>query len=127
MVLIADNEISLLNLIEKVIKKSEENGLFLNVRKTKILISGKNKVVGDVHVHGEKLEQAEHFTYLGSEVTEQCDSGKDRRRRLAIARSIYLELDKMFKNRSISIKKQNSAYSELLYGLLPLMQVKVGR
>ena len=96
MVLIADSEISLQYLIEKVVKKSEENGLFLNVRKTKILILRNNKVVGNVNINGEKLEQVEHFTYLGSEVTEQCDSEKDIRRRLAIARSTYLELDKMF-------------------------------
>ena len=42
MVLIADSKINLQNLIEKMVKKSEENGLFLNVKKTKILISVKN-------------------------------------------------------------------------------------
>ena len=71
-VLIADSEIILQYLIKRVVKKSEENGLFLNVRKTKIhvLISKKNKVVGDIDVNGDKLEQVEQFTYLRLEVTE---------------------------------------------------------
>ena len=59
MVLIVDSKNSIQNLIEKVVKKSEENELFLNARKTKILISGENKVVRDVNVNGEKLEQVE--------------------------------------------------------------------
>ena len=95
-VLIADSEVILQYLIEKVVKKSEENGLLLNVRKTKILISGNNKVVGDVDVNGDKLEQIEQFTYLRSEVTGQCESEKDIRRRLANARATYLGLDKIF-------------------------------
>ena len=44
-VLIADSEIILQYLIEKVVKKSEENGLFLNVKKTKILGWQENFVV----------------------------------------------------------------------------------
>ena len=55
MVPVADSEISLQNSIEKVVKKSEENGLFLNVRKTKIVILGKNKVAGNINVNEEKL------------------------------------------------------------------------
>ena len=42
MVLVADSEINLQNLIEKMVKKSKENGLFLNVKKTKILILRRN-------------------------------------------------------------------------------------
>ena len=115
MMLIADSEINLQNLIEKMVKKSEENGLFLNVKKTKILISGENKVAGDVNVNGEKLEQLDHFTYLESEVTEQCDSEKDIRKRLAIACSTYLGLDKMSKNRSISIKTKLRLLKALIW------------
>ena len=71
MVLIADSENNLQNLIEKVAKKSKENELFLNFEKTKILILWNNKVVRSAHVNGEKLGRIEHFTYLGSEVTGQ--------------------------------------------------------
>ena len=93
---IVDSEIILQYLIEKVGKKSEENGLFVNVKKTKILISGKNKVVGDADINGDKLEQVEQFTYLRSEVTEQRESKEDIWRRLAISRETYLEIYKMF-------------------------------
>ena len=115
MVFTVDSEISLQNLNKKVVKKSEENELFLNVKKTKILISGKNKIVGDVNINGEKLRHVEQFTYLESEVTEQCDSKTDIRRRLAIASAIYLRLEKMFKNRSISMKTKFRLFRALIW------------
>ena len=73
-------------------------------------IRGK-KVVGDVDVNGAKLEQVEQFTYLRSEVKEQCESKKD------IVRSIYLGLDKIFEKRSISIKTKFRLLRALIWSI----------
>ena len=87
------------------------------MRKTKILISGKNKVIEDVDVNGDKLEQVEQFTYLRSEVTEQCESEKDIWRRLAITRATYSGLDKMFEKRSISMKTKFRLLRALIWSI----------
>ena len=55
---------------------------------------------------------------LDQKFTEQCDGEKVMRRSVAIVRSAYLGLDKMLKNRSISIKTKLRLLGALIWPIV---------
>ena len=50
----------------KVKEESEKVGLNLNIQKTKIMMSG---LITSWQIHGEKVEAATDFIFLGSKIT----------------------------------------------------------
>eukprot|EP00795_Rhopilema_esculentum_P001281 gene1281-15666_t len=77
-VLIANNTQDLQKLITSLQKESVKRDLFINKRKTRIMVLTKKQVnpKNEILLHGEMLEQTEHFDYLGSTVTSDCRSDK---------------------------------------------------
>ena len=55
-------------LIHSVKEHSENKGLFLNIKKTKIVDTDRCKKTSDITVDGETVECLENFEYLGSKI-----------------------------------------------------------
>ena len=99
--LLARTADELQDLIDRVKQTSEEYGLFLNVKKTKVMICGANN---DQHVQadGEDIETVNTFNFLGSLIVDRGGSSQEIKRRLAMARTSAISLDQIWKDRGIS-------------------------
>jgi hypothetical protein len=90
-------------MILKVKSNKQEAGLFLNLKKTKIMSTTNLQgfKLGD-----QELEVVSSFTFLGSTIEENGDCRADIAKRLALGRSAVIGLDKMeSKRREIGDKR----------------------
>ena len=76
--IIAVSEEQLQHLINVVVTKSEENGLYLNSAKSfAIMFSRASQIpTCNINVHGKMLEQVHSFVYLGSQFTSDAKCEK---------------------------------------------------
>ena len=121
--LIANNEQELQELLCSLKTHSEQRGLFINKKKTKIMTFSKSLTPPkcNINLDNEKIEQVNYFEYLGSLLTSNCRCDKDITRRIAIAKKAFLDKKQIVTNKTVSIvtkKKLIKAYvwSVLLYG-----------
>ena len=91
-VIIAESEEQLQRLINVVVTKSEENGLYLNSTKSFAMVFLKASQIPtcNINVHGKILEQVHSFVYLGSQFTSGARCEKEIRRRIGIAVCFYI-------------------------------------
>ncbi|GFR75893.1 catenin (Cadherin-associated protein), alpha 3 [Elysia marginata] len=83
-------------------EESEKCGLFTNIRKTKIMVSSREKVIPqiDIKIDGERVEQVANFTYLGHWITEDGRSDQEVNRRIGKAKHTFSRMSKLLTNRS---------------------------
>ena len=81
----------------KVKVESEQNGLKLNIQKTKIMASGP---ITSWQIDGETLAD---FIFLGSKITADGDCSHEIKRRLLLGRKALSNLDSIFKSRDITL------------------------
>jgi len=122
-VLLADNTHDLQELITSLQQESEKRGLFINKKKTKIMVMSKKSEVpkSKIFLNGEILEQTDHFDYLGSIVTSDCRSEKEIRRRIVLAKKAFMEKKNIFADKKLSMDLKTRllkcyVWSTLLYG-----------
>ena len=77
--LIAGNREDLIELIEKVESSSEKAGLYLNVKKTKVMATGE---LDSIIVYGVNIEVVERFVFLGALITSDGQIDMELRRKL---------------------------------------------
>ena len=80
--LMAESEVELKSLLIRV-KQSEEVGLKLNIRKTKIIASGP---ITSWQIDGERMETVTDFIFLGSTITVDGDCSHEVKKRLLLGR-----------------------------------------
>ena len=120
-VLIAESPEDLQAIMDAVVRHSNNNGLSLNVTKTKVLVFSKQRKPVDVVVNGSRLEQVSSYKYLGAQVNEQCDCKKEIRARIELARSTFFQMRNFFTRRDLSLDLRMRmvrcyVFSVLLYG-----------
>ena len=71
--------------IKSVKEHSDEIGLFLNLKKTKIMDIDKCKKEARIATDGEEIERVSNFEYLGARIEANGKSTPEIRRRLAMA------------------------------------------
>jgi hypothetical protein len=136
--LLAEDAETLQRLVSCFEKATTECGLTINVSKTKVLITNPDKWRGEARkkkkrndsspheeenilIRGEKVEQVEEFTYLGSIMTESGSCTRDINQRISRAAYKFNQLNKIWKQSGISLKTKTRIYrtvvmSTLLYG-----------
>jgi hypothetical protein len=62
---------------EYIQQHSEEQNLYLNATKTKIMPTGKLHIVNEISVNNQKLEIVASYEYLGSLLTNNGDTLKE--------------------------------------------------
>ena len=96
----AESEEELKSVLMKVKEESEKVGLQLNVQKTKIMASGP---ITPWQIHGETVETASDFIFLGSKITADGDCSHEIKRRLLLGRKTMTNLDSISKSRDITL------------------------
>ena len=98
--LMAESEEELKSLLMKVKEESEQIGLKLNSKKTKIMASGP---ITSWEIDGETVETVSDFIILGYKVTADGDCSHEIKRRLLLGRRSVTNLDSIFKSRDITL------------------------
>ena len=96
----AESEEELKGLLMKVKVESEKVGLKLNIKKTKIMASGR---ITSWEIDGETVETVSDFTFLGSRITADGDCSHEIKRRLLLGRKVITKLDSIFKSRDVTL------------------------
>ena len=81
----ADSEEELQSLLMNVKEESEKVGLKLNIQKTKVIASGP---ITSWQTHGEAMQTATDFLFLGSKITADGDCSHEIKRRLLLGRKV---------------------------------------
>ena len=98
--LMAENEEDLKNLLLKVKKESAKAGLLLNIKKTKIMLTGN---VNGIRIDGEEIETVTVFIFLGSKINKDGDCTHEIKRQLLLGRKAMANLDNTLKSRDITL------------------------
>jgi hypothetical protein len=119
--IVAENEGDLQNSLNTIEKVFQEYNMKVNKKKTKILVCGREKVVADVRLKGERLEQVESFTYLGSTMTWDGRSTTDIKRRIAQAKTAFMAKRPLLCSKSIRLETRKQyaktfVWAVALYG-----------
>ena len=95
--LMAQSE-ELKSLLMKVKEESEKVGLKLNIKKMKLMASGR---IPSWQIDGETVETVADFIFLGSKITADDDCSHEIKRRLLFGSKLMTKLDSIFKSRDI--------------------------
>ena len=105
-VIVAETEEELQQLIDIVVRESENKGLYLNGSKAFTMVFSKSTVIPtcNITIHGTSLEQVKSFIYLGSMFTSDGRCVQDGRRKIGIEKSAFTSLKKVLKSREIKLQ-----------------------
>ena len=78
----------------------EEAGLKFNIQKTKIMASG---AISSRQLEGRKVETVTDFIFLGSKIIVDSEYTHETKRRLLLGRKAITKLDRVLKNRDITL------------------------
>ena len=81
-------------------KEESENGLKINIQKTKIMVSGP---ITSWEINGETVETVSDFTFWGSKITADGDCSHEIKRHLLLGRKAMTNTDSIFKSRDITL------------------------
>ena len=98
--LMAEGEEELKSLLMKVKEESENVGLKLNIKKTKIMASGP---ITSWQIDGETVEIVSEFIFWGSKINADGDSSHEIKRCLLLGRKVLTNLDSILKSRDITL------------------------
>ena len=101
--LICNSRHELLDLLRHIKVASEEKGLLLNTKKTKVMVVDRNRTKEDFTMDGQQIEEVSQFEYLSSMINNIGDSTVEIKRRLAIAWSTVQSMQNIWKSLGISI------------------------
>ena len=101
----ATSEKVLQNLLDLINRKGEKFGMEINCKKTKCMVFSKHtnqKVT--IHLNGQPLETVDHFNYLGSLLTCDCESRFDIRQKVAEAKKAFSDMKSVLANLKMPMK-----------------------
>ena len=109
-----ESEEELKSLLMRVKEESERAGLKLNIKKTKIMVSGP---ITSRQKEWGKLEVVTDFLFLGSKITVDDDSSHEIGRCLLLGRKVMINLDSVLKSRGFALlTKVHIVLPEVTYG-----------
>ena len=128
--LVADSYEKLQNLIDALDRASQEKGLNINMKKTKVMVVTKEKQSPkiDMKINNHSIEQVEvqieqvdQFNYLGSIVNFEGRCEEDIKKRIILAKNAYGKIRNLVTNSKISLKTRRRfikcyVWSVLMYG-----------
>jgi len=109
--LMAESKEELKSLLMKV-KENEKAGLKLNIQKTKIMASGH---MTSWQIDGETVETVTDFIFVGSKLTADGDCSHEIKRHLLLGRKAMTNLDKILKNRIITLPTKVSLVKAMVF------------
>ena len=110
--LLAESKEELLQLVTSVIEKSAQAGLYLNLKKTKIMST---EEIEEFEVDGEKIGVVRDFIFLGAKIEESGSCKGEILRRLALGRAAMTGLTKIWKEKDITITTKCRIVNALVF------------
>ena len=104
--LLAESEEQLQKVLDEVRNRSEQLGLKMNVKKTKVMVVRRTKEErrANIYIEGKVLEQVKTFKYLGQQITDDGKCEIDIRSRIEIARGNFLKMKDVLTSTSLTLK-----------------------
>ena len=103
---LAGSEVELAELIRRLDHSCSAYGMEISAEKTKIMLNTHaNKLENDITINGSKLQNVDHFIYLGALVTDN-GSRTEILSRMAKAQSALSKLKIVLENKNISISSK---------------------
>jgi hypothetical protein len=87
-------------MLERVKKESEKAGLYLNIKKTKMM---SNIDGAELKLNEDVVERVENFVFLGSRINMETGCRDEIKRRLAMGRAAMKGLDKIWRDKDITL------------------------
>ena len=122
-VLTASKEAGLQLLLNKVLISSEKFGLILNAKKREVLVVSKQSPEPTINIMASnvKIEQVQHFNYLGLWITSDARCEKEIKCRITLAKTSFSNMRNIFRDHKLTISLKTrllkySVWSVLLYG-----------
>lgn len=121
-VLLANSDIELQYLLERVVEACNEYGLQLNTKKTKYMVISKDLIVdGGIQVNGQPLQKTATITYLGYKINSDWDHSLEIRSRIGQARTAFFRYKRILCGHDVSLNLKIRilrcyVFSVLLYG-----------
>ena len=100
---LAGSEEELRQLVERLVKKSDDYGMEINVGKTKTMTNHPEGIINPIQVKNEEVEEVQKFIYLGATISED-GSKPEIIRRIAQATAILTKLKIIWKDKNITLK-----------------------
>ena len=100
---LAGSEEELRQLVERLVKTSDDYGMEINVGKTKTMTNHPEGIINPIQVKNEKVEEVQKFIYLGATISED-GSKPEIIRRIAQATAILTKLKIIWKDKNINLK-----------------------
>ena len=113
--LLAVSKAEMVTFLTRMGRISEEMGLSINRSKTKLIIvdrSGKLELNGSLN-----FELTDNFIYLGYSISNNGSCEVEVRRRIGMAKSAMSQLDRVWKDRSISITTKSYLVRTLVFSI----------
>ena len=98
--LMGENEEELKSLLMRMKEYSEKAGLKLNIKKSKIMVSGP---IPSWQMEREKVDTMADFIFLGSKITADGDCSHEIKRHLLLERKAMTNLHSVLKSRDITL------------------------
>ena len=109
--LLAESKEELKSLLMRVKAESKKAGLKFNIQKTKIMASSP---ITSWQIHGEKVETAVDFIFLGSKITADGVYSHEIKRRFLLGRKGQ-NLDSILKSRDITLQTKASIIKAMVF------------
>ena len=98
--LLAESKEELLQMVPSVKEKIAHAGLYLNLKKTKVMST---EEMEEFELDGEKVEIVRDFVFLGAKIEDSGSCKGEILRRLALGRAAMTGLNKIWKDKDITI------------------------
>ena len=110
--------------MDEVKERSEVLGLYMNIKKTKVMLVHKeqdDKIV-TINVDGEALDQVKSYQYLGQIVTDDGRCDTEIKRRIGIAKTSFVKMKDVLTSKRMMLSTRKRllhcyVMSTLLYGM----------
>ena len=99
----------------KVKEEGEKVGLKLNIKKTKIMASGR---ITSWEIDGETVETVSDFIFLGAKITADGDCSHEIKRHLFLGREVMTKQDSIFKSRDITLPTKVCLVKAMVFPLV---------
>lgn len=113
--LLAASEIEMSKFLDRMERISKDLGLAINRSKTKVMIvdrTGRLELSGTLN-----LEVTDNFVYLGSNISNNGSCEPEIRRRIGMAKGAMSQLDKIWKDKNISMNTKSNLVRTLVFSI----------
>ena len=117
-VLIAGSLEELQNLVKIVKSESEKAGLFLDLKKTKVMKIQRTPTENGLEIDGCNVENVDRFTYLGATFTNTVEDSTEVKRRIGIAKNATVAVNTIWKNRGITLTTKIRLLNTMVFSIV---------